>query len=67
MIAGSFSIVPATTPALPFSNSSGFHPIRTKKTTWPFSSVRHHGRTGSFFSVSTRSPSCFFHLWTTRT
>ena len=67
MTPGSFSLVPPTIPALPFSNSSGFQPIRTKKTTWPFSSVRHHGRTGSFLSVSTRSPSCFFHLWTTRT
>jgi len=32
---------------------------RTKNTTWPLSSVRHHGRTGSFRSVSTRSPSAF--------
>ncbi len=67
MTSGSFSIVPAQTPALPLSNCSGFHPIRTKKTTCLLSSVRHQGRTGSFRSVSTLSPSCLFHLWMTRT
>jgi hypothetical protein len=66
MTDGSLSRDGTAMAALPFSNSIGFHPARTKNTHVPFGCALHHGNTRCFFSTISFSPlSLFPHARTT--